>query len=73
LRLMTSSNLPNPRPSLLHLRERPRRSRAANQRDELAPSIKKTIGHDAIPRDSAAGNRNVIAVPSSKVGGRAGT
>jgi hypothetical protein len=27
----------------------PRSRRAAKNRDELAPSIKKTIGHDAIP------------------------
>src|SRR5262249_38210034 len=45
-------------------RERPRR-RAAEQRDEFAPPIKKTIGHDAIPRGSAAGNLNASSCSST--------
>src|SRR5207245_8849103 len=56
------------------LRSRTKRPshRAAEQRHEFAAPIKKTIGHDAIPRGSATGTLNVSPSSSSRVGGKAG-
>jgi hypothetical protein len=52
-------------------RERPR-DRAAEQRDELAPPIKKMTGHDTTARSSTPSTPNLSRLSSSRVGQKAG-